>query len=120
MEVIRDVLDKQLIDRKGRPMGKADGVIMEIEEGGGQPRLTFIETGVITQAARLSHRLAKCIEALVRRLGADKESERYRIPWSKVVVTGIDITVNVEAEKTPAFTFERWLRTRVIGRIPGA
>jgi sporulation protein YlmC with PRC-barrel domain len=119
MDVIRDVLDKQLIDRHGRPMGKADGVIMEVEEGR-QPRLAFIETGAVTQAARLSKRLAKWVEALVRRAGADRESERYRIPWSKLVVTGIDITVNVEAEETPAFTFERWLRSRVIGRIPGA
>lgn len=119
MEVIRDVLDKQLIDRKGRPMGKADGVIMEIEEDA-QPRLSFVETGAITQARRLSARLARWVEAIVRRTGADRESECYRIPWSKLVVTGIDITVNVEAEETPAFTFERWLRTHVIGRIPGA
>jgi hypothetical protein len=119
MEVIRDVLDKQLIDRHGRPMGKADGVIMEMEEGA-QPRLSFIETGAITQAARLHERLAKWVEALVGRAGAERESECYRIPWSKAVVTGIDITVNVEAEETPALTFERWLRSHVIGRIPGA
>lgn len=119
MEVIRDVLDKQLIDRHGHPMGKADGIIMELEQGT-QPRLSFIETGAITQAARLSERLERWVEAIVRRTGARLESERYRIPWSKVVLTGIDITVNVEAEETPAFTFERWLRSHVIGRIPGA
>jgi hypothetical protein len=119
MYVIRDVLDKQLMDRHGRPMGKADGVIMEWSAEK-QPRLSFIEVGAITQAARLHERLAKSVEGLVRRFGAKLESECYRIPWSKIVLTGIDITVNVEAEETPPFTFERWLRSRVIGRIPGA
>lgn len=118
MDVIRDVLDKQLVDRKGRPMGKADGIVIEWGEGR-QPRLAYIEVGAITLGARLHRRLGKWVEALVKRL-SDKESECYRIPWSKVVVTGIDITVDVLAETTPVLTFERWLRRRVIGRIPGA
>lgn len=118
MYVIRDVLDKQLVDRHGRPMGKADGVVMEWSAGE-QPQLAYIEVGVITLASRLHKRLGKWVEALVKRFG-DKESECYRIPWSKVVLTGIDLTVDVEAENTPPLAFERWLRRRVIGRIPGA
>lgn len=119
MDVIRDVLDKQVVDRHGRMMGKVDGIIMELSETG-PPRLAFIEMGAITQARRLHRRLGKWVEALVLKFGAKKASECYRIPWSKVVPTGIDITVNVEAESTPAFDFERWLRRHVIGRIPGA
>jgi hypothetical protein len=44
----------------------------------------------------------------------------FRIPWSKVVVSGIDVTIGVEAEKTPALAWELWLRRKIIGRIPGA
>lgn len=119
MDVIRDVLDKQLMDRHGRPMGKVDGIIMEWSANS-QPRLAYIETGAITQANRLHKRLGKWVEAIVHKLGATKESECYRIPWSKTVITGIDVTVNVEAESTPAFDFERWLRRHIIGHIPGA
>ena len=120
MDVIRDVLDKQVMDRHGRMMGKVDGIVMELGEAGGPPRLAFIEMGAITQARRLHRRLGKWVEALVLKVGAKKESECYRVPWSKVVPTGIDVTLNVEAESTPAFDFERWLRRQVIGRIPGA
>jgi hypothetical protein len=28
--------------------------------------------------------------------------------------------VDVDAERTPAFRWERWVRDHVIGRIPGA
>ncbi len=119
MNVIRDVLDKQLVDRDGRCMGKADGVIIEWGEGQ-QPRVTQVEVGAITQANRLHKRLGKWVEALIRKLGARRESECYRIPWPKIVITGNDITVGVCAEETPVFDFEHWLRRRVIGRIPGA
>ncbi|HEX8891547.1 MAG TPA: hypothetical protein VF779_20530 [Pyrinomonadaceae bacterium] len=118
MELIRDCLDKQLIDRNGRKMGKADGLVMLIEEGK-RPRVAFIEVGGVTQARRLHTRLAKLVASLSKRFKVD-ESDPYRIPWSKVVVSGIDVTVNVDAEETPALAWEKWLRKNVIGKIPGA
>src|SRR3954467_13825579 len=118
MELMRDCLDKQLIDRNGRKMGKVDGVVMSFE-GGKRPRIAFIEVGAVVQARRLHPRLAKWIARLSKRFGVDR-SDPFRIPWSKVVVSGIDVTVNVEAEETPALAWEKWLRRKVIGRIPGA
>ena len=118
MELIRDCLDKQLIDREGRKMGKVDGLVMEIE-GTKRPRIAYVEVGGVTQAARLHPRLAKWVARISKRWKVD-ESDPYRIPWSKVVVSGIDVTVNEEAEKTPALAWEKWLRKHIIGRIPGA
>ncbi|MHC5935237.1 hypothetical protein [Nostoc sp.] len=45
------------------------------------------------------------------------QSEPFRIPWSKVRDVGIDVEVDVEA--TPALAYEKWLRDRIIARIPG-
>ena len=118
MELIRDCLDKQLSDRDGRKMGKVDGIVMLIDEGK-RPRIAYVETGGVTQARRLHPRLAKWVARISKRWRVDK-SDPFRIPWSKVVVSGIDVTVNVEAEKTPALAWEKWLRRKVIGRIPGA
>jgi hypothetical protein len=42
------------------------------------------------------------------------------VPWSKVIKVGIDVKVDLDAEKTPALAWERWVRERIIGRIPGA
>jgi sporulation protein YlmC with PRC-barrel domain len=118
MDLIRDVLDKQLVDRHGQPMGKVDGIVVEFGDEG-PPRVAYIEVGVLTQARRLHPRLEKWVTGLMKRLGAQSD-ESFRIPWSKVIPTGIDVTVGVEAEETPALALELWLRKRVVGRIPGA
>ena len=118
MELIRDCLDKQLSDRNGRKMGKVDGLVMLIEEGK-RPRVAYIEVGGVTQARRLHPRLARWVARLSKRWRVDR-SDPFRIPWSKAVTSGIDVTVNEDAEKTPALDWEKWLRKNVIGKIPGA
>jgi sporulation protein YlmC with PRC-barrel domain len=118
MNLIRDVLDKQLVDRNGQPMGKVDGLVLELGDGG-PPRVAYVEVGALTQARRLHPRLGKWVARLMKRWGV-KSDESFRIPWSKIVVTGNDVTAGVEAEETPALSLELWLRKKVVGRIPGA
>lgn len=118
MDLARDCLDSQLVDRNGRHMGRVDGIIIEIEDDE-QPRVAFIETGVVTQASRLHPRLGRFVARLAKRWGK-AGSDPYRIPWSQVTPTGVNVTAGVEAESTPALAWERWLRAKVIGRIPGA
>lgn len=117
MDLIRDCLDEQLVDRKGRPMGRVDGIILELDQNG-PPRVAQIELGGITLANRLNSRFGKLIARLMRCVR--KPADRYRIPWSKVRVGLNKVTADVEAEKTPALEWELWLRKRIIGRIPGA
>lgn len=118
MDLARDCLDKQLIDLNGRHMGRVDGIVIEIE-GDAQPRVAFIETGVVTQAARLHPAFGRWAARLARRWGK-AVGDPYRIPWSEITATGVNVTAGVEAEKTPAFAWERWLRAKIVGRIPGA
>lgn len=118
MDVIRDVLDNQLVDRNQRKMGKVDGIVMECKDGQ-PPRLASIEVGLPTLARRLHPRLERWVAALESKWGA-KQGESFRIPWSKVRDVGIDVEVDLEAEATPALGYEQWLRDHVIERIPGA
>lgn len=118
MDIIRDVLDNQLVDRNQHPMGKVDGIIMELRDGE-PPRLAYIEVGVTTLAKRINPRLAGWVEAIARTWGA-RQSEPFRIPWSKVRDVGIDVEVDVDAQETPALAYEKWLSDRIITRIPGA
>jgi len=118
MDIIRDVLDNQLVDRNQHPMGKVDGIIMELRDGE-PPRLAYIEVGVTTLAKRINPRLAGWVAAIARTWGA-RQSEPFRIPWSKVRDVGIDVEVDVDAQETPALAYEKWLSDRIITRIPGA
>lgn len=118
MNLARDCLDKQLIDRTNRRMGRVDGIIMELRADE-QPRITYIEMGAVTQATRLHPRWGRLVAQLARKWGR-AGSDPYRIAWAQVVATGNDVTVGVLAEETPPLAWERWLRAKVIGRIPGA
>ena len=113
MQLGRVVLDQQAVDAEGRQMGKVDGIVLELR--GDQARVAALVVGGTTLLWRLHAGLAAWAE---RRLGG--EGAPTRIPWRQVVKIGIDVTLDVEAERTPAFRWERWVRDHVIGRIPGA
>lgn len=118
MNLIRDVLDKQLRDRNEENMGKVDGIVLELREGG-PPRVAYLEVGPPVVARRVSARFGAWVARLDRRFGEGRGGA-YRIPWALVRPGVIDLDVNVDGEKTPAFAFERWLRRTIVCRIPGA
>jgi len=118
MDLIRDCLDKQVVDRHGQNMGRVDGIVIQLETGK-QPRVAFVELGVETVARRVSSSFERLLKKLIRSQAGEQEA-RYRIPWSKVIPAGIELVANVEAEKTPALSLELWLRRNVVSRIPGA
>ena len=118
MDLIRDVLDNQLVDRHQRKMGKVDGIIVELRDGK-PPRLAYIEVGMTTLARRIHPRLSHWVGMITQKWGA-KQSQPLRIPWSKVLDVGIDVDVDIEAEATSALAYEKWLRDRIIKKIPGS
>jgi sporulation protein YlmC with PRC-barrel domain len=114
VELGREVLDQQVIDARGVQMGKVDGVILELHAGG-PARVAALVVGGTTLWWRIHPALARWIER--RRAG---KGHAARIPWEQVLKIGVDVKVNVEAERSPALYWERWVRDRIIGRIPGA
>ncbi len=118
MELIRDLLDMQVVDRDGVKMGKVDGLLLECRPGQ-PPRLTHVEVGVLTAARRIHRRLPQRLQAVARRLGLHVPPP-LRVPIDDVQRRGVDVRVDLVAERTSAFALERWLRRHVVGRIPGA
>jgi len=118
MDLVRDCLDKQLVDRNGHNMGRVDGVVLQLEKGK-QPIVAFVEVGPVCQAERLHRSLGRVAKAISRRVGVAQQ-DPFRIPWSKLVAAGIEVIADVDAEETPALAWELWLRKKIIGRIPGA
>jgi sporulation protein YlmC with PRC-barrel domain len=118
MELGRHILDQQVIDRKGELMGKVDGIVLEIRDGE-QPRVARLVIGGGTAACRIHPRFAVWLLRWRRRWGP-REDAPLEVPWSKVLKIGIDVKVDLDAERTSALAWEHWVREHIIGRIPGA
>ena len=116
MDLVRDCLDKQLEDRNHRRMGRVDGIIIEVEPDK-PPRVAFIQLGVKTMMSRFSPRLGNAAARLMKAIGISPDP--YRIAWAKLHVGLNSVRADIEAEQTPAFQEELWLRKK-IRRIPGA
>jgi hypothetical protein len=118
MHLYRDVLDNQLRDVRDRRIGKVDGVVA-IARRGRPPRLVAIELGFPTRMRRISERLGRWTEAVERRLGVG-DGTPVRIRAEHIARVGIDVQVDVDADRTRVYAWERWVRRVFIGRIPGA
>lgn len=117
MELVRDVLDKQIHDESGCKIGKVDGIVVALRKGRA-PRVVGLELGVTTLAGRIHAGFGDWVYRVARRWGI-ANGKPVRIPFEHVVKTGIDVTVNVAAARTGALWWEDWLRDRIVRRIPG-
>jgi len=117
MDLIRDVLDKKLVDREDCDMGRVSGLLMHVGEKT-QPRVTHILIGGPTLWMRVNPVLGRISKRLGRVWGP-KRSEPVRIPWSRVETIGRDIKLDVVAKETGALDWELWLAKHVIEHIPG-
>ena len=111
LALVRDVLDKQLLDVEGRPFGKVDGVVLELR-GEAPPRVLALEVGAAPRLGRLPRWVTRPLGRLAARATAT------RIPRAAVLAVAREIRVGVDATRTPAWRVEGWL-ARVLTRIPG-
>ena len=118
MHLVRDVLDKELLDREEEPMGRVDGLIMHLGERS-QPRITHIAVGGSTLWERVHPVLGRLSKRMSRWWGPKRETE-VRIAWSHVKTVGRDIKLDVEAKKTGAIDWELWIAQHIIEHIPGS
>ncbi|UFS85386.1 hypothetical protein LPB79_37810 (plasmid) [Rhizobium sp. T136] len=119
MDLLRDVLDKQLVDRNGVKMGKVDGIVAELRRGA-PPRVVAIEVGAIVLARRFGRRPQQWITWLASKLGGDGHSRPHRVAWSAVRDIGLDVELDAAVSETAIFDWQDWLRDRVVSKIPGA
>jgi sporulation protein YlmC with PRC-barrel domain len=119
MELIRDLLDKQVVDRRQTKIGKVDGIVMQLRPGR-QPRIVFVEIGAMSLARRLGPRMQRLLVRLSQRLGGEKALKPHRIAWRKVRDVGVDVDVDIDVRDTKIFAWQDWLRDKIIRHIPGA
>jgi sporulation protein YlmC with PRC-barrel domain len=113
---VRDLLDKKVVDRHGREMGRVDGIILE-DGGSGPRRLAAIELGPSTAFRRVRPIFGRWMSGLERALGID-EGRPLRIPFAQILDVADHVKVDVAAGETAAMTLERRLRA-IVRAIPG-
>jgi sporulation protein YlmC with PRC-barrel domain len=113
-----DLLDRQILDRDGLPVGKVDEVEFEADDQGG-PYLSALLVGPQALGPRIGGWLGRLMAGAARRLGTGR-SGPLRIPYELVreVDCAVQLTVRKDLLREPEL--ESWLRGHLIARIPGA
>jgi len=120
MDLVRDMLDKEVMDRHGREMGRADSVVLEIRQGA-PPRVVAIDVGPSVLLARVAMFLGRWVTGLEHALGI-AEGRPVRIPFEEILDQELEkedhIKVDLAAGETAAAALESRARTWFSG-IPG-
>ena len=106
------LLDRQVLDHDGVPVTTVDDLEVsgpaqgaEIPPGTPAPVITALLTGAV-----LGTRIFG---------GRPPSSRLIRIPWRDVAEVGVVVRLGVGGERLDAGWVERWVRDKIIARIPG-
>jgi hypothetical protein len=116
LHLVRDVLDTAVVDRNGRELGRADGVILELRRNA-PPRLARIEIGPAVLFARVHPALGRLAAGLEHAFGL-AAGRPLAIPFDRILDIGSHIKVDAAAGETVAGEIESRLRS-ALRRIPG-
>jgi hypothetical protein len=118
MDLVRDLLDVQLIDPNQRPIGRVDGILLDVRAGE-PPRLAALEVGAVTLARRVHRSLGPAVHRFVLRwFGVSWQP--VRIPLAHFGRVGVDIEIAVgDRRERRLLRLETWLSNRIVRRVPG-
>ena len=116
MDLVRDLLDKLVVDRNGRWMGRVDGIVLDRIDGD-IPRLAAILLGPTALGFRLHPALGRRIAWLERAWGLG-DGRPVRIDAEHIRDIGRVIKTDVKTSETAALNVEQRFRAWV-ERVPG-
>lgn len=115
------LLDRQIIDSDGWNAGNVDDLEFAFpEDGTGPPVLTAIHAGPGALARRIGGRLGTWIESVHARLHPHEEPGPARISFGVVKRINNHVELTVPKVDLEIDRFERWVRERIIAKIPGS
>nr|BFE58048.1 hypothetical protein GCM10020063_025740 [Dactylosporangium thailandense] len=114
-----DLLDRQIVDLAGEPVGKVDDLELTLGPDG-VPRIAALLVGPQALGRRLGGRLGGWVSSVAGRLYPAENPDPMRIPWSVVARTDSAVHLSLRRELLTEPALEEWLREHLIGRIPGA
>lgn len=119
VQVGRQLLDRQIVDVDGLPVGKVDDVEFAVDEEG-YPYVAYLLSGHAALGPRVGGVAGRLLVAVADRLVADPPARPRRIPFSLVVGVGSAVRLRARGAELPESPVEGYLRRRLIARIPGA
>src|SRR5689334_1181372 len=119
MLIALDLLDRQILDRDGRPVGKVDDVELA-RRPDGTLEVAALLVGQEALGDRIGGHLGAWIAGTARRLAPDSRLRPIRIAFD--LVSSVDSAVNlgVHRELLPGAPPESWLSEHLIPRVPEA
>jgi hypothetical protein len=117
VDLVRDVLDQPVVDRHGRPMGRVDGIVLDLRDGA-PPRLTSIAIGPVVLGQRLHPVIGRCVAAIEQACGIG-EGRPVEIRMADLTLADGEVRADRAIGDTAAATVEQRVRGW-IRRIPGA
>ena len=115
MDLVRDLLDKKVVDRNGREMGRVDALVAHVRQRT-PPRVVALEIGPAVLAYRVRPLLGRWVAALEHALGVDP-GRPLRIDFRHVLNVHDHVKVDLAFGETSAATVEQRLR-RWVSAIP--
>jgi hypothetical protein len=117
MRLVRDLLDKAVVDRNGRATGRVDRIVIERREGA-PPRVVAIEVGPSALAVRLNAAFGRWVAGLLHGLAVDA-GQPLRIHVTQILGLTDKVKADLAFGETAAANVERKLRG-LISTLPGA
>jgi sporulation protein YlmC with PRC-barrel domain len=113
------LLDRQILDRDGRPVGKVDDIELGRTEAG-TPYVTALLVGQQALGDRIGGVLGRWMAGAARRLAPEPGRGPTRIDYHLVARVDSAVNLAISRDELPDAPLEAWLRRHLIDRIPGA
>lgn len=118
---VLELLDRQLVDRDGRLVGKVDDIEFAVDdEPDALPRVTAVLAGLGALANNIGGDTGHALAAAERRLAERRDRQPSRVDIATVREIGSAIELDADGEDLDTNRGERWVRDVIIDKIPGA
>jgi hypothetical protein len=117
MNLVCDLLDQPVLDRHRRPMGRVDGIVLEVRPGS-PPRVASLLIGPRVLGERLHPVIGWWVTAIEDACGFSR-GRPVEISPSQFTIAEGEVHVDLAIGETAAGAVEDGVR-RWIGRLPGA
>ena len=117
MDVVADILDREVMDRNGREMGRVDGILLDSTPGE-PPRLAAILIGPSVLGDRVHPRLGGLVRVIERFFNLNR-NRPARIDFADISEIGRKVRLRLTVGDTEVDAVERRLR-HWVRRVPGS
>jgi hypothetical protein len=114
------LLDQQIVDAHGLPIGRVDDIELE-QRGDERPRVAALLVGAQALGERIQGPTGSTVAAVAARARGDGSGGPTRIEAAHVAELEPQVRLDVGLEDLPEVAaLERWLSSHVVERLPGA